>query len=48
MKIEERVRESVLAHVPEGIKGHYDVYDYADEKREALTFWAERLRGIIG
>jgi hypothetical protein len=46
LKIPEEVREAVLAHVRPGIKGVYDLYDYLDEKREALQLWAGRLRGI--
>jgi len=37
----------VLAHARPGIKGTYDLYDYLDEKREALELWAARLREII-
>jgi integrase len=47
LKIAEEVREAVLAHVRPGIKNTYDLHDYADEKREALTLWASRLRSII-
>jgi integrase len=46
-RIEEHVREAVLAHVRGGIQKHYDVHDYLDEKREALTLWAARLRSIV-
>ena len=47
LKISEEAREAVLAHVRPGIKGAYDVYDYFDEKREALELWAARLRDIV-
>ncbi len=47
LRIPEEVREAVLAHVRPGIKGTYDKYDYLDEKREALTAWSARLRGIL-
>jgi integrase len=47
LRIPEEVREAVLAHARPGIKRHYDLYEYADEKREALTLWAARLRGIV-
>jgi len=46
LKVAEEVREAVLAHARPGIKGVYDVYDYLDEKREALELWAARLRAI--
>jgi integrase len=47
MKVEEVVREACLAHTRRGIAAHYDLYDYADEKRMALEMWAQRLDGII-
>jgi integrase len=47
LKIAEEVREAVLAHVRPGIKGVYDKYKYLDEKRDALTLWAARLRSIV-
>lgn len=46
LKITEEAREAVLAHVRPGIKGTYDLYDYFDEKREALELWAARVREI--
>jgi integrase len=47
LKIAEEVREAVLAHARPGIKGVYDLYEYLDEKREALTLWAARLRDVV-
>src|SRR5262249_40648376 len=47
LKIPEEIREAVLAHVRPGIKGSYDKHDYFDEKSEALTLWAERVRSIL-
>jgi integrase len=47
LKVAEEVREAILAHARPGIKGVYDVYDYLDEKREALGLWAARLREIV-
>jgi integrase len=47
MKIEERVREAVLAHRPPGITGTYNVHEYQNEKREALRMWSARLRSIV-
>jgi hypothetical protein len=40
-------REAVLAHVKPGIQRVYDVYEYFDEKREALTLWGGKLREIV-
>jgi len=47
LKVSEEAREAVMAHARPGIKGTYDLYDYADEKREALELWAARLRSIV-
>jgi hypothetical protein len=47
LRVTEEAREAVLAHARPGIKSTYDVYDYADEKREALELWAARLRSIV-
>jgi integrase len=47
LKISEEAREAVLAHVRPGIKGTYDWHDYLDEKREALSLWAAKLKSII-
>ncbi len=47
LRVTEEAREAVIAHARPGIKGTYDVYDYADEKREALELWAARLRSIV-
>lgn len=47
LKVSEEAREAVLAHARPGIKGTYDLYDYLDEKTEALTLWAARLRAIV-
>jgi integrase len=47
LKIAEEVREAVLAHARGGIKKHYDLYNYLDEKSDALVQWGARLRGIV-
>lgn len=45
--IDLETREAILAHVKPGMQKVYDVHDYFDEKREALTLWAARLRQIV-
>jgi hypothetical protein len=30
-----------------GIVGVYQRYDFADEKREALTLWAQHIAGLV-
>ena len=47
LKIVDEVAEAVLAHRRQGIAAVYDRHDYFDEKREALTLWANRLREIV-
>jgi integrase len=47
LRIPEEVREAVLAHVRPGIKKTYDLYDYFDEKRDALEKWAGLLQSIV-
>jgi hypothetical protein len=47
LRIEEVAREAAIAHARPGIKGVYDLYDYLEEKREALQLWAARLRTIV-
>src|SRR5262249_28326762 len=47
LRIPEEVREAVLAHVRPGIKGTYDLYQYVDEKHQALTMWATLLQSIV-
>jgi integrase len=47
LKVSEEAREAVMAHSRPGIKGTYDLYDYLDEKREALELWGARLRSIV-
>ena len=41
------VKEALLAHTKKGIHGTYDKYQYLDEKRAALSLWAQRFRTIL-
>ncbi|HVM77635.1 MAG TPA: integrase arm-type DNA-binding domain-containing protein [Stellaceae bacterium] len=41
------IRELVVAHVPPALVTTYDLHDYREEKRQALTLWAERLARIV-
>jgi integrase len=43
MGIADLVSERVLAHVPAGIRKHYDMYDYLDERRKALEDWGKLI-----
>ena len=41
------VAKKVVNHTLEGMDAIYDRHDYLDEKRLALTLWADHLAGII-
>ncbi|MFY7835800.1 MAG: tyrosine-type recombinase/integrase [Novosphingobium sp.] len=41
--VEEVVAELVLGHALKGLQARYNVYGFADEKRAALTKWAQAL-----
>jgi integrase len=47
LRILENVAEAVIAHARPGIKGVYDVGEYADQKREALTAWAAYFDAVV-
>jgi integrase len=47
LPVQDTVRELIIAHAQQGIKRVYDLFAYLDEKRECLTLWENRLRGII-
>ena len=40
------IAERVLNHALDKIEGTYDVFDYLDEKRTALTLWEDYLRQL--
>lgn len=45
LKIERHIKERVFNHSYGGrVEKAYDVWEYVEEKREALQLWAERLR----
>lgn len=47
-KVPKEYRDRVLNHKDASVGGvHYNVYDYLDEKREALEKWTARLRGML-
>lgn len=43
LKFPEVVGELVLGHALRGVSGTYNVYDFEQEKREALTMWSAEL-----
>jgi hypothetical protein len=46
-EVDPDIAERTLAHVLPGIRGHYDLHDYAAEKRDALVKWSGELARII-
>lgn len=47
LPVQDMVRELVIAHTRPGLHKVYDLHSYLDEKRECLTLWEQRLRGIL-
>jgi integrase len=47
LPVQDLVRELVIAHAKPGLHKVYDRHSYRDEKRECLTLWEARLRGIV-
>ena len=47
MGIKEEVTDAALAHKRPGIKGKYNVYDYFDERRDALQKWGNAIVGNV-
>ncbi len=45
--VPEIVGERVLNHSPRGLSKIYNVYEYQDEKRDALARWAQRVQDIV-
>ena len=47
-RVHREYRDRVLNHVDPSVGAvHYNVYDYFDEKREALETWHKRLNALI-
>jgi integrase len=47
LPIQDVVREAVIAHAQKALHKVYDRHTYLAEKRECLTLWEVRLRGIV-
>jgi integrase len=48
LRIEDRVRERLIAHAQPGLHRVYDLHKYEKEMRDGLALWEDRLRGIVG
>jgi integrase len=48
LRIPKEIRDRCLNHIPSDVGSkHYNVHDYADEKRDALTRWSLALGAIL-
>jgi integrase len=47
LRIPTEVAEAVIGHKKRGLTAVYDLFEYQDEKRDALGRWAARLRSIV-
>ena len=50
LRIRSEVVEAAINHISEsfgGVRGVYNVHDYADERREALDLWAAHLMAVL-
>jgi integrase len=47
LKVQDHIAELVIGHGRKGLQRVYDQHRYLDEKREALSLWAARLRSIV-
>jgi integrase len=47
LRVPELIAEAVIGHAPRGLARIYNQHRFADEIREALEAWHQRLRGIV-
>lgn len=47
LRVPSHIAERIIAHVPGGIQAVYDVFEYIDEKREALDAWSAYVMSLI-
>jgi integrase len=48
LRVPKEVRDGILNHAARDVGSkHYNLHDYADEKREALTRWSRALTEIM-
>jgi integrase len=47
LKVQRHIAELVIGHAVGGIEAVYDVWEYHDEKRDALERWATFLTGLV-
>ena len=47
LRVQTEVAEAVIGHGKRGLERHYNLYEYADEKRDALERWAQWLNNLV-
>src|SRR5262249_28912886 len=47
LRIPTEVAEAVIGHKKRGLTAVYDLFEYQDEKRDALERWGARLHAIV-
>ena len=48
LRVPKEIRDRVLNHAASDVGSkHYNLHDYADEKREALTRWASVVQSLV-
>jgi integrase len=47
LRVPTEAAEAVIGHGKRGLERHYNLYEYADEKRHALELWASWLRNLV-
>ncbi len=47
LRVPESTAERCLGHTTRGIERHYNLHQYADEKRQALQAWADHISRIV-
>jgi integrase len=47
LRVPSHVAERVLAHVPGGIQAVYDMWEYLDERRQALEQWSAYVLALV-
>jgi integrase len=48
LRVPKEIRDRVLNHITPGVGSkHYNLHDYADEKRDALNRWAKFVNALV-
>jgi integrase len=47
LRIQTEIAEATIGHARRGLERHYNLYEYADEKRDALERWAQWLNNLV-